>query len=116
MVPGILFDMSEKELKLLDKMEVFKGNYKRETFLTLGEDRQFYHADLYRVIEPGGPFTPSRSYVEIILEGAREHRLDPDNVKKIQAFYDRGKFYFYNNQTVPSRAYLKNPCRLQAAI
>ena len=90
-VHGVLFDVFEMELKLLDEMDVFKGNYKRETFLTLGEDGKCYHADLYRVIEPRGPFTPSRSYVEKMLAGAREHGLDPGYIKKIKAFYDQGK-------------------------
>ncbi len=92
MVHGVLFKVPENEMILLDEMDgVFKGQYQRETFLVLGEDGKCYPADLYRVIQPGGPFTPSRSYVEIMLMGAREHGLDPEYINKIQEFYDQGQ-------------------------
>jgi hypothetical protein len=65
----------------------------------LGEDGEFHPADLYRVLEPKGPFTPSREYVDIMLSGARELGLsgarelglDPDYIKKIEGFYSQGQ-------------------------
>ncbi len=53
----------------------------------LGEDSKFHKADLFRVIDPKGPFTPSRSYVEIMLTGARDLGLDPEYIKKIEEFF-----------------------------
>lgn len=92
MVHGVLFEVPEKEMILLDDMDgVYKGQYFRKTFLILGEDGKTYPADLYKVIDPLGPFTPSKGYVEIMLNGAKEQNLDPEYIKKIQAFYDQGQ-------------------------
>ena len=63
---------------------VYKDRYKRETFLVLGEDDKLHPAELYRVIDPKGPFPPSRNYVEIMLTGARELKLAPEYIKKIE--------------------------------
>ena len=80
--------MTAQELSDLDNLEgVYKDLYRRETFLVLGEDGKFHPADLYRVIEPKGPFPPCRSYVEIMLTGARELELDPEYIAKIEEFY-----------------------------
>jgi len=92
LVHGALYDVPEQELITLDNMEgVYKGWYKRETFLVLGEDDKFHPAELYRVIDPKGPFTPSRSYVEIMLTGARKLGLDAKYIKKIEEFYRQGQ-------------------------
>ena len=53
----------------------------------LGEDGSFHPADLFRVIDHAGPFPPSRSYVDIMLKGARELELDPEYIKKIEGFH-----------------------------
>ena len=92
LVHGALFDVPEQELITLDSMEgVYVGKYKRMTYLILGEDGKCHPAELYRVIDPQGPFRPSRSYVEIMLTGAREFGLDPEYIKKIEEFYRQGQ-------------------------
>jgi hypothetical protein len=83
--------VTEQELIALDDLEVYKGLYQRETFLVWGEDGKFHPADLYRVIEPKGPFPPSRGYVEIMLSGARDLGLDPDYIEKIEKFYHQAQ-------------------------
>ena len=88
LVHGALYEMTEQELVAMDNLEdCYKGTYKRETFLVLGEDGKWHKADLYRVIDPKGPFPPARSYVEIMLAGARDLELDPEYIKKIEEFY-----------------------------
>jgi hypothetical protein len=57
----------------------------------LGEDGKWHKADLYRVVDPQGPFAPERSYVEIMLEGARDLKIDPEYIKKIEGFLSRSK-------------------------
>ena len=87
LVQGALYEVTEAELTKLDNMEgVYKDRYRRQTFLVLGEDGEFHPADLYRVIDPKGPFPPCRSYVEIMIAGARELGLDPDYIEKIEGF------------------------------
>ncbi len=89
LVHGVLFEVTEQELIRLDNMEaVYKDRYKRMTYMVLGEDGEFYPADLYRVIDPQGPFPPARDYVDIMLKGARELEMDPDYISKIEGFYD----------------------------
>ncbi len=88
LVPGALYEVTEQELIATDNLEgVYKDLYKRQTFLVLGEDGKWHKADLYRVIDPKGPFPPSRSYVEIMLTGARDLGLDPEYIKKIEEFF-----------------------------
>lgn len=68
----------------LDEMEnIPQGLYQRETFLVLGEDGRWHEADLYRVVKPEGPFTPARSYIELMIEGVEEHGLDPEYRKEL---------------------------------
>jgi gamma-glutamylcyclotransferase (GGCT)/AIG2-like uncharacterized protein YtfP len=90
LVHGVIYEVPEEELKVLDVLEsVPRGLYRREAFLVLGEDGGWHEADLYRVARPQGPFTPSRGYVELMLSGAREHGLDPGYVKRIESIYER---------------------------
>lgn len=91
-VHGAIFEVTEEEMSILDEREgYYKGQYNRETFLVLGEDRKWYPADLYRAIEPQGPFTPSKSYVEIMIKGAKERELAPEYIEKFQKFYEQAK-------------------------
>ena len=92
MVQGALYSVPQKELEILDEMDgIYKGDYLRTTFLILGEDGKFHSAELYKVIDPKGPFTPSKDYVEGMLIGAKEIGLDPDYIKIIKKFYADGK-------------------------
>ena len=92
LVHGALYEMTEQELIAMDNLEdCYKDLYKRETFLVLGEDDKWHEADLYRVIDPKGPFTPARSYVEVMLAGARDLELDPEYIKKIEELYRQSK-------------------------
>ena len=88
LVQGALYDVPREEMEILDEMDgVYKGDYQRKTYLILGEDGNIHPADLYRVIEPRGPFPPSKDYVEGMLTGAREIGLDPEYIKIIEQFY-----------------------------
>jgi gamma-glutamylcyclotransferase (GGCT)/AIG2-like uncharacterized protein YtfP len=90
LVHGALYEVTEQELIKLDNMErVYKDRYKRMTYLVLGQDGEFHAAELYRVIEPKGPFPPERGYVDIMLKGARELKLDPEYIRKIEGFHDQ---------------------------
>ncbi|UCD45615.1 MAG: gamma-glutamylcyclotransferase [Candidatus Bathyarchaeota archaeon] len=85
MVRGVIYEVPEEEMLKLDVIEsVPQGLYKRETFVVLGEDGQWHEAELYRVVKPQGPFTPARSYIELMVEGAEEHDLDPDYIEELK--------------------------------
>jgi gamma-glutamylcyclotransferase (GGCT)/AIG2-like uncharacterized protein YtfP len=92
MVHGALYEVAPKELEILDEMDgVYKGDYLRRTFLILGEDGKIHPAELYQVIDPQGPFPPSKKYVQGMLTGAKEIGLDPDYVKTIEKFYEESQ-------------------------
>ena len=89
MVHGVIYEVSDEEITDLDVLEnVPEGIYKRETFLIYGEDGSWHGADLYRVVTPEGPFLPSKRYVGYMLEGMREHDIDPGYVKKFEELYE----------------------------
>ena len=86
LVKGVIYDVQESELEELDILEsVPEGVYRRDTYFVMGEDGQWQRADLYRVSTPTGPYTPSRSYVDFMIQGAREHGLDADYVEQLIA-------------------------------
>lgn len=90
LVHGVIYECDEEELKELDILEsVPQGLYRRETFKVLGEDKEWYDADLYRVVNPQGPFTPARGYVDLMISGAKDHGLDPGYIQEIEAIYER---------------------------
>jgi gamma-glutamylcyclotransferase (GGCT)/AIG2-like uncharacterized protein YtfP len=89
LVHGVIYECDENELLDLDILEgVPQRLYKRETFKVLGENRLWYNADLYRVVKPQGPFTPSKSYVELLLSGVKAHALDPEYLEVIKSIYE----------------------------
>jgi cation transport regulator ChaC len=88
MTHGVIYSMPKEEMDDLDIVEsVPEGLYKRETFLVLGEDGTLHKADLYRVVDPQGPFAPAKSYLELMLEGAREHQMDPKFIKWLESMW-----------------------------
>lgn len=84
LVWGVIYEIQVAEIEALDILEdVPQGIYKREVFLVLGEDRQWHEADLYRVANPSGPYTPSKAYLEDMIAGAKEHGLAAGYVEKL---------------------------------
>jgi gamma-glutamylcyclotransferase (GGCT)/AIG2-like uncharacterized protein YtfP len=84
LVRGVIFEVDEAEIEALDILEdVPQGLYVRDTFLVLDEEGEWQRADLYRVASPSGPYAPAKQYVEWMIEGAREHKLDTDYVDRL---------------------------------
>ena len=57
-----------------------------ETFVVLGEDGEWYSAEVYRLRELSGPLPPARKYVEGMFEGAQQIGLSPDYLEKIEGW------------------------------
>ena len=77
-----------QEITALDILEkVPLGVYKREGFKVVGEDGGWYTADLYRVVKPEGPYTPAKKYVSWMIEGMKEHKIDPVYAKRFIDLY-----------------------------
>lgn len=92
MIYGVLYWIPRKEIEELDILEdVPLGIYKRETFQVLGDDGEWYAADLYRVTEPKGPFEPAKQYLDLMINGATEHGINAEwleTLKKWRAAQD----------------------------
>jgi len=85
MIYGVLYYIPKQEMDELDILEdVPLGIYSRETFQVLGEDGQWYAADLYRVTEPKGPYTPAKQYLDLMIAGATEHDINPAWLAKLK--------------------------------
>ena len=77
MVQGVVYTIEKLEMEALDILEdVPLGIYKRETFKVVGEDGTWYNADLYRVVNPKGPFTPSVKYLGYMIKGAKAQGIN----------------------------------------
>jgi hypothetical protein len=86
-VQGVIYECTEEDLIKLDAIPGFYiPNYKRETFVVLGEDGRWHKAELYRLYTPSGPYPPARSYVEGMLEGAKQLGLTTDYIAKIKGW------------------------------
>ena len=85
----VIYEVPQEEIAEMDILEdVPLGIYKRETFLVLGEDRDWYKADLYRIVKAEGPIKPSKKYVGYMLDGMKEHDIDAGYMKRFQDLYD----------------------------
>jgi gamma-glutamylcyclotransferase (GGCT)/AIG2-like uncharacterized protein YtfP len=86
MVYGVLYYIPKKEIEALDILEdVPLGIYKRETFQVLGDDGNWYAADLYRVTEPKGPYEPAGQYLDLMIAGSKEHGINKAWIAKLEA-------------------------------
>jgi len=84
LVQGVVYEVDEGELVAMDILEQVPNKvYLRERFRVLGEDGNWHHADLYRVAQPLGPFTPAKKYVDFMIAGAKEHGLDPEYTSRL---------------------------------
>ena len=93
---GILYELTESDLRSLDGYEGFRGPgdqhnlYNRQHVtveLTRPDDGSIprrVRADVY-VAHPSNPSPPTRRYMETLLQGARHHRLPDDYVAKLNA-------------------------------
>jgi gamma-glutamylcyclotransferase (GGCT)/AIG2-like uncharacterized protein YtfP len=84
LVRGVVYSIAREEMHDLDVLEgVPEGRYRREVFLVLGQDGEWYEAYLYRLANPSGPFTPAKSYLDDMIEGAQAHGLDAEYTQRL---------------------------------
>lgn len=81
LVQGCIYEIPERQLRKLDAVEsVPDGHYRRDGFLVLDAGGRWRRAELYRVATPTGPYLPSKSYVDLMVAGAKEHGLPPEYI------------------------------------
>jgi hypothetical protein len=87
LVRGVIYAVQKTEILDLDTLErVPEGVYEKERFLVLGEDDEWYGADLYRPAAPGEPLPPAQHYLDDMIDGARAHGLDSAYLEKLVAW------------------------------
>jgi gamma-glutamylcyclotransferase (GGCT)/AIG2-like uncharacterized protein YtfP len=84
LVRGVIYETRAEEIEALDIVEsVPQGLYRRDTFLVMGEDGNWHEAELYRVVQPRGPYPPAKEYLDQMIEGAREHELEAGYIEEL---------------------------------
>jgi gamma-glutamylcyclotransferase (GGCT)/AIG2-like uncharacterized protein YtfP len=85
LVRGILYDVSDEELLKLDVIEgVPEGIYYRQTIYVVDEFGNPIKAVTYRTMNPRGPFKPTKSYLGLMIKGAKEHELEQNYIQQLE--------------------------------
>ena len=88
---GVLYEIDSAELDKLDKAE---GSYQRTTLQVLNEQGNTITAEVYISTKVTTDPTPYDWYKNLILQGARKHRLPKDYleyIKKLPSKADLGR-------------------------
>jgi len=76
---GVVFDVGQSDLYILDKKEGVKdGSYRRVMLPN--------YMVTYEVVQKEKFIQPSNKYVDIIIEGARRYSLPPDWIGYLKSF------------------------------
>ena len=87
LVQGVIYSVKKTEVTDLDILEgVPEGKYKKGQFLVLGDDKEWYEANLYMPAIPGDLIPPAPHYLDDMIAGARAHGLDAEYTAKLVAW------------------------------
>ena len=83
---GVLYEIDEADVHKLDRWEGVPKRYKRRTVkVKLREGNAEVEAFTYFAKpEPGGPFRPTREYLDHIVRGAEQHGLPAEYIEKLK--------------------------------
>ncbi|NOZ25889.1 MAG: gamma-glutamylcyclotransferase [Nitrospirae bacterium] len=92
-VEGVLYRISSDDLERLDGFEsVDRGRYYREKVRVDLPDGSTAEAWVYFPNpDPDGPFPPSRTYLETIIEGAREQGLSAEFIERLEKLLEESR-------------------------
>jgi gamma-glutamylcyclotransferase (GGCT)/AIG2-like uncharacterized protein YtfP len=86
LVRGVIYDVPPEEMEHLDVIEaVPEGFYYRQRILVVGDEGSLLEVETYRTTHPQGLFKPSKRYLGLMVKGAKEHGLDPEYVRELEA-------------------------------
>ena len=86
LVRGVIYDVPPEEIEHLDVIEAApEGFYYRQRILVVGEEGNLLEVETYRTTHPQGPFKPSKRYLGLMVKGAKEHGLDPEYIRELEA-------------------------------
>jgi gamma-glutamylcyclotransferase (GGCT)/AIG2-like uncharacterized protein YtfP len=86
LVRGVVYNVPPKEMEHLDTIEaVPEGFYYRQRILVVGDEGNLLKVETYRTTHPQGPFKPCKRYLGLMVKGAKEHGLDPEYIRELEA-------------------------------
>jgi cation transport regulator ChaC len=83
-VKGVIYLITENQLNKLDRWEgVNKGVYKRKP-VNVESEGKLIPAITYEMVKEICPLRPSQDYLNLILEGLKEHGYDESVIKEVK--------------------------------
>ncbi|MEE8282489.1 MAG: gamma-glutamylcyclotransferase family protein [candidate division NC10 bacterium] len=89
-VEGVLWEIGEPDLKVLDQYEGVPKDYIRKTVTVETKDGKAQQAHAYIVAQPEGYRPPSKRYMRLLIQGAEEHGLSDEYVMRLEAIKTSG--------------------------
>ena len=89
-VEGVLWEISETDLKALDEYEGYPKVYVRRNVEVDTFDGRKMQAFAYFMVRPGVYKAPSRRYMRLLVSGAEEHGLSDEYVIRLEAIRTSG--------------------------
>lgn len=80
---GVLYDISEKDLAVLDKFEGFPEHYKRYAITTTGGKETFFIYVAHRNMT-SNHIRPSKEYKDIVVQGMHDAGFPEHYIKKVR--------------------------------
>lgn len=89
-VEGVLWEITEADLKALDEYEGYPKLYVRRNVEVETRDGRKAEAFVYFMARPGTYKAPSRRYMQLLVSGAEEHGLSDEYTVRLEAIRTSG--------------------------
>jgi len=77
---GVLYQLTGMQLDFLDRTEI---GYRRQT-VNVRVANKLMQAQAYVAINPTDNLKPTRAYMQVVIEGAREHQLSDQYIARLE--------------------------------
>ncbi len=82
---GVLYRVTEQQLKALDRFEGVPEHYRRSEVTVVDSDARKVGAQVYLARKVRKGLKPDRLYLQKIIEGAEEHGLPADYIERLKS-------------------------------
>jgi gamma-glutamylcyclotransferase (GGCT)/AIG2-like uncharacterized protein YtfP len=89
-VEGVLWEITDADLKALDEYEGYPKVYVRRNVEVEAADGRKMQPFAYVMAKPGLYKAPSRRYLRLLISGAEEHGLSDEYVTRLEAIRTSG--------------------------